>query len=216
MKQKSLFCLASIGSLLLASSSVHAATLLSIDFTAGTSSVESGFVGQNADNVTHTTTAGDINVSFTNETGFFSRGETASTETSLHDDFVYRNSGATFTMVLSGAGIAASSNYSLTMWAWDQNSSANQTFTGVSGTVGSAAINFTGTPKPADLSSYSTTQTFTSDSSGVITIDITKTNFTSGDGPRLNGLVIADAIPEPSAVLLGGLGVLALLRRRRA
>lgn len=219
---RSLFLTSSI---LIASASVSsAATLLSIDF--GTSAVgntvQSGFVSQTADNITHSTIAGDINVSFTGESGFFSRGETASTETSLHDDFVFRNGGATFTMVLSGAGIAASTNYELTLWAWDGNSAADQTFIGVNdgvnGTFGSAAINFTNTPKPADLTSYSVTETFTSDSLGVITIDITDTAWTSGDAGRLNGLVIA-AVPEPSAFgLLSGAFAFTwiMLRRRRA
>ena len=37
----------------------------------------------------------------------------------------------------------------------------------------------------------------------------------SGTNAAFNGFQLVEAIPEPSAALLGGLGVLALLRRRR-
>jgi hypothetical protein len=41
--------------------------------------------------------------------------------------------------------------------------------------------------------------------------------FRLGDGTNgpYNGFQLVNTIPEPSSVLLGGLGVLALLRRRR-
>lgn len=48
---------------------------------------------------------------------------------------------------------------------------------------------------------------------GVTSLSGNYTNFTNPHGP-FNGLQV-EAIPEPSAALLGGLGVLALLRRRR-
>lgn len=48
---------------------------------------------------------------------------------------------------------------------------------------------------------------------GVTSLSGTYTNNTDPHGP-FNGLQI-EAIPEPSAALLGGLGLLALLRRRR-
>ena len=40
-------------------------------------------------------------------------------------------------------------------------------------------------------------------------------NFSDDPDPGLGGYILHSAIPEPSAALLGGLGLLALLRRRR-
>lgn len=48
---------------------------------------------------------------------------------------------------------------------------------------------------------------------GVTSLSGNYTNFTNPHGP-FNGLQV-EAIPEPSAALLGGLGLLALLRRRK-
>lgn len=48
---------------------------------------------------------------------------------------------------------------------------------------------------------------------GVTSLSGSYTNFTNPHGP-FNGLQV-EAIPEPSAALLGGLGLLALLRRRK-
>lgn len=82
---------------------------------------------------------------------------------------------------------------------------------GQNGSTGSLSIFFDSSAKPQTLDDYSGTATFTSNGSGVI--DIAVTASTGAEGPRVNGLEI---IPEPSTALLGGLGLLALLRRRRA
>lgn len=52
----------------------------------------------------------------------------------------------------------------------------------------------------------------TTDGSGRIIIRVTDTS--AGTNPIINGALLT-AVPEPSAALLGGLGMLALLRRRR-
>ena len=53
--------------------------------------------------------------------------------------------------------------------------------------------------------------TFTSSGTGFLTFALTSD---TSNVPVINGFSI-DAIPEPSAALLGGIGLLALLRRRR-
>ncbi len=51
---------------------------------------------------------------------------------------------------------------------------------------------------------------FTADGTGTQSFSMT------GAEPTFGALVIGTAVPEPSAALLGGLGLLALLRRRRS
>ncbi|HEX7262412.1 MAG TPA: PEP-CTERM sorting domain-containing protein, partial [Luteolibacter sp.] len=59
---------------------------------------------------------------------------------------------------------------------------------------------------------------FSSDQIGVERIRLTVAQGDTGTGQTAGGFdeVAFSSIPEPSAALLGGLGLLALLRRRRA
>ncbi len=187
--------------------SAHAA-ILSVDF--GSSIVESGFVEQSSSSVTHSSTLGDITI--TSSGSFFNRGA-GGTNPDLYRDFTFANNSSTVTLTLSGVGISANTSYVIKFWSYDSNSIANTVgYTGVNGTTGSIAPFTSNGAAPASLDDYSGTGTFTSDGDGVLTIEATASAFNNSNGPRVNGLQI---IPEPTTALLGALGLLALLRRRR-
>ena len=163
--------------------------------------------------------------------GFFNRTDLDNsgslTAADLYEDFVFANgtlggggSPLSMTLTLSGAGISASTSYNLTFFSYDSVSSAGShtvSFNGASGTSGSAPdILWTGGSNPTTDGQYATTGTFTSDGTGVLTIDLEDNwiGATDSTGIRLNGFEL-DAIPEPSAAALLALSGLALLRRRR-
>lgn len=198
-------------SLALTGLSVNAnAALLSIDFGTGNanSPVQSGFTEQTAASALHPTTAGDITVETTGAR--FSRGLTTGPSPALFTDFTFANSLVNpITLTLSGAGIAADTEYEILFYSYDPQHGASGgtvTYTGTSGTVGSTAIAYSN----AFVNNNSSLTTWTSNGSGQIVIDVMGTT----EGPRVNGFEIS-AIPEPSAALLGAFGMLALLRRRR-
>jgi hypothetical protein len=78
------------------------------------------------------------------------------------------------------------------------------------------------TGSPVDVSGPALLTSTGRDLDGVNGIRINGQDFVNGTSQSFDNLIIAttmgevDAIPEPSATLLGGLGMLALLRRRRA
>ncbi len=86
----------------------------------------------------------------------------------------------------------------------------------MSGTVGVAGPIVYPVGAPTSLDSFSATGTFTSDGSGVLTIELTDTITAGADNPepRLNGFQLS-VVPEPSTSALLGLGGLALILRRR-
>jgi len=203
----------------LAATSASAATILSIDFGTAPSPVETGFIGQSATGVIHTTTEGNIMVSFSGQQGTFDRGAIAGTNQSLYRDFLFENSPGNnpdITITLSGAGISASTSYTLTFYAYDSADSSRRTgFIGLNGTTGTTLgpVASGATGQPDSLSEYAVTGTFTSNSSGILTFGVEGLP-TGAERTVVNGFQLA-TIPEPSAALLGSLGVLCLLRRRR-
>ena len=204
--------------LLTAIGSANAATILAIDFNNGSSPTETGFIGQNSSGINHTTTAGDITVNFSGQQGTFDRGASGGTNNDFYRDFIFDNfnDSPDMTLTLSGLGIAASTAYEMTFYAYDSGDATRKTgFAGISGTTGTTLgpVISQDTGVPDSLDEYAVTGTFTSDNSGSLTFGIDGLP-NGGERTVLNGFSIA-AIPEPSAALLGGLGLLALLRRRR-
>jgi|GEM_PF-2298682 len=202
--------LAAIAGLALTATSVNAA-LLAIDFNHNTSPTESGFIGQNSSSVVHSTTAGNLTVSYSGQQGTFDRGvgatATHGTNTDLYRDFIFDNS-TTMVLTLSGPALSANTAYELTFYAFDEAQDSSVSFAGTSGTAGSVGpIVSTADADITSLGQFAATGTFISDGAGILTI-------TTGAGtrPRINGFSI---IPEPSTTALLGLGGLALILRRR-
>ena len=203
------------------------ATLLSVDL--GTGATQSGFSAMSASPETFFTAAGDITVTISGQSGFFSRGDGypansgAFTEGNLYQDFVYNNTKGTLQFDISG--IAANTGYTMTwyIYDWTNTNVASQTdkvaaqagsnTTGSSGnvtwTTGDAAM-------PTNNGEYSYTGTWQSTNTK-LDIDI---SYVSGGLPytRVNGFEMT-ATPEPSTLILLGTALLGLLayawRRRR-
>jgi hypothetical protein len=205
MKYTSIKSLAAIAGLALTATSANAA-LLAVDI--GTGAVESGFVGQAANTVTHSTTAGDITAVISGEQGFFVFAG-GGTNAALFDDFVFKN-GGTITLELSGAGISANTDYDMTFWAYYGAQPRDTTIAGSAGTTGTSLGPIAFDNPPTSLSDNDASGTFTSNGSGVLTFAVSGTN----SRPALNGFTIT-AVPEPSTTALLGLGGLALILRRR-
>lgn len=205
---------------LAAAASSYGATILAVDFGGAASPVQSGFVGQSGSSATHSTSGGNITVAIAGQQGI--QGLTALTSAvegyNMYNDGAFKNGGS-MTLTISGPGIAANTEYEMTFWSIYYNIQTRTTsFVATSGTTGTTlgpiATAIT-TPTGFDDPAYSATGTFTSDSSGVLTFAINGVGSGSTNRPMVNGFQIA-SIPEPSsAALLGGLGGLALLRRRR-
>jgi hypothetical protein len=208
MKYTYINTLAAIAGLALTATSANAATsLLAVDFGSLTS-VESGFVGQAVDNFTHTTTGGDINVAISGYQGLVTGSNNGGTNADLFDDFYFKN-GGTMTVILSGDGISADTDYDMTFWAYYSVEARDTTIAGSAGTTGTSLgpIAFV---VPTSLSDNSASGTFTSDGTGTLTFAVSG----SASRPALNGFTIT-AVPEPSTTALLGLGGLALILRRR-
>ncbi|HEY8966849.1 MAG TPA: hypothetical protein VIM58_10420 [Candidatus Methylacidiphilales bacterium] len=205
----------------------HGAPLLSVDFGATTNPTLSGFqtfsiaTGNVAGPVTQSFTG--IDTSLTSGTLSFTlaagttltgtstltardRGTIASTGTftygPIYEDFINPSSGTTLTMGISG--LNANTQYTLTLYAYDNSNTKTLTFAdytsgtaGASGTIAfTAATSFTSTT-PNDI--YALTLTLTSDASGNLVIRDTASSGT----PVIDGLVIsAVAVPEPTTVTL--------------
>jgi hypothetical protein len=216
------YFLAFAGSSLLAMPMASAA-LLMIDFNHTTPSpTESGFIGQSASGIIHSTAAGNITVSFTGQQGTFDRGASGGVNNDLYRDFIFENttgSNPDITITLTGPGIAATTNYILTFYAYDSGDASRRTsFQGISGTTGTTLgpVASQATGVPDTLSEYAVTGTFTSsddgDGSGTLTFGVDGPNGT--ERTVVNGFQLA-AIPEPGITLLGSLGMLMLFCRRR-
>ena len=212
-----ILCILSVA--LAAVSSTHATDLLAIDINHGTSPTEAGFTGQNSSGVVHSTTAGDITVSFTGQQGTFDRGASGGVNNDLYRDFIFENNTGNspdITLTLTGPGVAASTDYILTFYAYDSGDATRRTgIAGISGTTGTTLgpVISQGTGVPDTLDEYAVTGTFTSDGAGTLTFGI---DGLPGGGERtgINGFQL-EAVPEPSTTALLGLGGLALILRRR-
>ena len=118
-------------------------------------------------------------------------------------DFVFTDSADTVTFTF--AGLTANEEYFINFWSFDTGGNANSQATwSVAGGSSISGVHFTGSN--AQQSPYLLTGT--ADGVGSLEMSVSGANW------RLNGAEIS-VIPEPSTALLGGLGLLALLRRRR-
>ena len=204
-----LFCISFAG---VSATSLHAAALM-VDFGTGGSPVETGYSQQSTNSVTHSTVLGNIDLVVTSAQGVFDRGASGGVNNDLYRDFYFTNNAADIVLTLSGAGIAANTDYILTFYSYDSNESRVTEFTAISGTIGPSL-----TPKvndgvggdvPDTLDEFASTGTYTSNGSGQLVIQLV------GGRTVVNGLEL-DVVPEPSSVLLVGLSSLFLIRRARA
>ncbi len=128
---------AAVAGIVLTTSPILATDLLAIDFGQAVTPVETGFVGQSATSTTHPTTAGNITVAVSNVQGFFNYAppNTTGANVDFYQDFIFKN-GGTMTMVISGPGISASTDYVLSFWTQYQLQPRNTTFAPGTGTTG--------------------------------------------------------------------------------
>ncbi|MFU8894641.1 MAG: PEP-CTERM sorting domain-containing protein [Luteolibacter sp.] len=118
-------------------------------------------------------------------------------------DFLFNNGTISFTFT----GLAASQEYEFLTYAYDANGTTGNTGSWYVGSITSENLQHTW--NTATNVSTPFTLTGTSNASGELQIFVV-----AGGNNRANGFEIVQ-IPEPSTALLGGLGLLALLRRRR-
>lgn len=127
------------------------------------------------------------------------------------------NWGAWSTTSFSFTGLIEGQQYQLQFWAadyrgFDTQYSRSETLTAGNTSGELSQLHTDGGVNLGSVSGSYILGTFTADVGGTQSITI---NEIGGGDSMVNGIQLR-AIPEPSAALLGGLGLLALLRRRRA
>jgi hypothetical protein len=118
------------------------------------------------------------------------------------------------TATITFSGLSANTEYTFTVYSHNQGS-FQQAHTFYQGTTSGTNLGtFTTTFNPSaatpDPTLAEISFDLTSDNSGVVLI----TMAANADRLTINGFSVS-AVPEPSAALIGSLGLLALLRRRR-
>jgi len=184
---------------------LQATDLLSVDFNSASSPTQAGYIGQSATSATHSTASGDLTVAISGQQGNFDRSATTGSNTDIYRDFFFKNGGV-MTLSLSGPAIDASTDYALTFWSHDTAETRNTSFAATAGTTGATVGPIsTSNADPTGLNDvrYTTTGTFTSDGSRVLTFSITG----SGNRPAINGFKIATTGPDttPPTLLPGNI-----------
>lgn len=124
-----------------------------------------------------------------------------------YTDGIFTNSNATSGITLTLSGLQSNTLYSFSIYAGRNANGSNADIgllTGSSLTGDTLVENRT-------LADFN----ITSDATGVISFRYRDTTEPGGAGSLLTAMSITQ-VPEPSAALLGGLGLFALLRRRRS
>lgn len=214
MKTKTIVSTFILSSLLAATAT---AATTSFDIQSGTNT-QSGFTSVTAFPTSDGTVTITVDV---NPAGFRDRAANAVTklagdpDTDILRDLAFWNGGglvATFTF----SGLQFNTQYSGLVWVFDNEQgnngkSFNLTTAGSSGGGTTSITNTQNTLAFAQTGPFDLVD-FTSTETGTATIAM---HSVAGGVSFVNGFQLT-AIPEPSAALLGGLGLLALLRRRRA
>lgn len=186
--------------LLLAASSASAATAF---FDIGGTPVQSGYTGLSGNSAA---TSNGITITTAGWTGTQNPGDASLDGNPLEDlysDYLYGNES---TITISGLGL--NTPYTLTIYAYAGGNSALAANWYVGANDGTPDHVWSQTAQTFDESVAKFTLSATSSGTGTILLSVDNTAKTS----RFNGIEI---VPEPSTALLGGLGLLALLRRRR-
>jgi hypothetical protein len=192
----------------LACSSTQAATT-SFDIQSGTNT-QSGFTAVSSFPASDGTVTMTVNV---NPSGFRDRGVTAPItghpDAATLRDLAFWSTSDPITFTFSG--LQLNTEYTVLGWVFDSesgNSGKNISFTTNGGTASITTSNTSNNNAAFSI------PILTSDGTGSATVVMDHTGGAGGAVSYVNGFQLT-AIPEPSSALLGGLGLLALLRRRR-
>jgi hypothetical protein len=171
----------------------------------GTSTTETGFVKQSTASATHSTSRGNVTVALTTPSGggFFSSGQLSDaspfTYAQLYNDYAFHNNSGAITVALTGAGIAASTQYEVTLYSFDDDYSGSADFSPVSPTTGnSRSVSWTNTQPPTTDDRYAQTLTLTSDSTGKLSFKVDSAGWVV----RLCGFKVAAPQPPQGTTLI--------------
>jgi hypothetical protein len=197
--------------------------LLAVDFGIGgpPSPVQSGFAGGAGVDAqaSFNQVEGAYTVSLTGQ-GFFNTTSAAGlalldpSVRDLYRDYYFMN-GTSAAVQLSIEGVTPDTDYDLTVWSYDaDNTSATATNwtpnLNTTGPVG--AITNLRTPAPTSIYDPDNTTTIRVRSTST-TLNVLGTRTSGNGGVRINAIEL-NAVPEPSAILLAGIGLAALVALR--
>lgn len=194
----------------------QAQLLLSVDFNAQYyNATEPGFTGIPY-TTTYPTVLGAYTLTLTSDALNMGTGSSESdpvANAALWKDYIGAGDFGTLTMTIGG--LTAGNTYTFTAWSWrgGLGSAQNVVYTPINGTGGTGGTITYESAAPDDLGDYSITRALTANGSGELVLTISAGSY---NGTLVNGFELS-AIPEPSAWLMVGLGVIGLagLNRRR-
>ena len=219
-------------SIALLSSAAQAAVLARYEFPSGAVTATTSLAGVTAGNFAFTSTSDEgavgIDGGFSAAGNAFNRSDTTgSTEANAlaDDDF--------FSVTLSATNVGETLNLSSVTFSLTATNDNTELFTTtaylqssvggfgtgnavISGTGNSATQNVAGTSAASSASFDLSAPAFQGLSTITFQVRFADTTNSNGDLARFDNFTVnGTVVPEPSAAVLGGLGMLALLRRRR-